>query len=116
MDYFGVLQRFPYNIVNGEKYIKYNDAKFLMSEIIEDKDKEIANSKSTIPVLEWAKEDDDNLMHLIVLMDGVADDLNEGETKDDVLHLIDWLEDFKSTLSMAGMRKEKEWNVKKNID
>lgn len=116
MDYIGVLSRFPSIVNDGRYYIKLDDAKFFVSEILKDKDKELKSATSSVPVLEWTKEDDDNLMHLIVLMDGVADDLNEGETKDDVLHLIDWLEDFKSALSMAGMRKEKEWNGKKNID
>ena len=42
MDYFGVLGRFPSIVHDGKYYIKLEDAKFLVSEILKDNAKELA--------------------------------------------------------------------------
>ena len=42
MDYFGILSRFPFITNNGMRYIKFDDAKFLISEILTDNAKELA--------------------------------------------------------------------------
>ena len=118
MDYIGVLERFESIVYDGQYYIRLNDAKFLTEEILKDKEKEFLIAKSVIPVIAWTKEDDENLNHLIVLLNEVAADLDEGEHRDHVLHLIDWMEDFQSALSKAGLRNLKEWygNDKNNIN
>lgn len=118
MDYIGVLERFQSIVHDGEYYIRLKDAKFLAEEIIKDKEKESLMAKSVIPAIAWTKDDDENLNHLIVLVDGLAADLDEGEDRDDVLRLIDWMEDFQSALSKAGLRNPKEWsgNDKNNIN
>ncbi len=118
MDYIGVLKRFESIVHDGLYYIRLDDAKFLVEEILKDKKKESLIAKSVIPVIAWTKEDDENFSHIIVLLDGLAADLDEGEDRDHVIHLIDWMEDFQSALSEAGLRNPKECsgNNKNNID
>ncbi len=90
----------------------------MVEEILKDKEKESLMAKSVIPAIAWTKEDDENLNHLIVLLDERAADLDEGEDRDHVLHLIDWMEDFQNKLSNAGLRNPEEWygNDKNNIN
>lgn len=118
MDYIGALDRFESIVHDGQYYIRLKDAKFMVQEILKDKKKESLIAKSVIPVIAWTKEDDENLSHIIVLLNGFAADINEGEHRDVVLHLIDWMEDFQSALSKAGLRNQKEWylNDKNNIN
>lgn len=118
MDYIGALKRFESIVHDGRYYIRLTDAEFMVQEILKDNKKESLIAKSVIPAIAWTKEDDENLNHLIVLLDGVAADLDEGEDRDHVLHLIDWMEDFQSALSEAGLRNLKEWygNDKNSID
>ena len=108
MDYIGVLERFQSIVHDGQYYIRLKDAKFLAEEILKDNEKESLIAKSVIPVIEWTREDYENLNHIIVLMDVVAADLDEGEDRDDVLRLIDWMEDFQNKLSKAGLTNPKE--------
>ena len=114
MDYIGALERFQTIVHDGQYYIRLKDAKFLAEEILKDKEKEAITAKAVIPILQWTQEDDENLNHLIVLMNGLFEETPEGPDREAIFRLRDWLEDTQTALSKAGFRKEKEWYTNKN--
>ena len=116
MDYFGILTRFPSVMHDGKHYVKYDDAKFLLSEALKDKEKEFTVMKAVVPILEWTDGDEESLNELIFLVGGIAEDTDEGPKRDKLLRLVDWMEDFQQVLTDAGFRNVKDGHRNSNSE
>lgn len=105
MNYLEVLDRFEGLVENNEHYVKREDAKFLISEILNDYKRYLEMEAKIKHSFEWTKEDEETLRAIRGALLNYANYPDEGPYKDHLISLLNWLDDFSYRVRLKNVEK-----------